>query len=570
MNAYTPNDKIDCYIVVPPQYRPQIYTGVSFLNGNNLRAQITFSTRSNENLIEKASGGIDVFRLGDERKDMSLKIVGSDTETELVIEEIIKRRIPVYLYPRCGGNLQLSAPLVRGLGVDPVDGATATFTLTIADGTTVYLPRGDSGHGVYLEEIDTSAPLIDGLWTTNGVQSQLPAGRGMPFMGAYKNLLKDSLMTEIAHAAPYSAGLEWGAYTSASDVWGTDHGSRDSIHCADAKSYWTTSTTTTYRSWGFSLVSASYVNISVCYRVNDTMSIKLKTSGGSILWSQAISAGSGRIQRSWLSNVTCAGAYLEFTLITGSFLEVDCPQIIHNTSVDVVEYQPFLGTSSSAEAEITGNNLTIDCDMGADSIATTATASSRDGAILASGYVQPMFSDDYSVTGSTFAEMISYSGSIKARLDYDSSFGFGLATDGVIRDRDTISDHELGDIYAWGLFSGYNNGVAATRLYAIRLRDKEKYVCNYASATMFMYRIILGNDVNTTNEANAVLQAVTVEAATWSDCKAAVNRLADSHVRNIIRNTIGRQYLLDRNISPKKYKSDANTGTLSATEVKAV
>ena len=572
MKTYSARDGIDCYVVVPPQYRPQIYTGVSFLNGNNLRAQLTVTERKNENRIELAGGRMDIYKLGDVRKDLSLKITGSDVETERVIEEIINRNIPVYLYPRAGGNLQLNVPLVRGIGIDPIDAATATFTLTTSTGTTVYMPRADSGHGIYLEAIDTAAPLLDGVWTGNGTSAQIPTGRGMPFFMEHENLILDSLMGSITYVAPYTAGSEWGAYTSASDVWGTDHGTRDSIHCADAATYWTTSATTTFRSYNISLVSTSPVNISFCYRVNGSMSVILRDSGASALWSKAVSSGAGRIQESWLSNVTGAGAYLEFTLASGSYMEVDCVQVIHSTSVDVTEYYPFLGTTSGAtEAEVTGNTLIIDCDMGADSVAYTATTADRDGALLASGYLQPMFGSGYESEGGTFVEFRARSGATKARLHYTGgALKFQLFTGGTARASTTITGHVLGDTYAWGLWTGYADGTPATRLYAVRLRDDTAYTCNYAFAAMFPYRIILGNDVNGTQQADAILAAVTVESMSWDSCATAVDRLADCSVLNVIRDTVGRWYTLDRAISPKKYKSDANAGTLIATEVRAI
>ena len=571
MNTYTPNSTIDCYIVVPPQYRPQIYTGVSFLNGNNLRAILTVTERKNENRIEKSDGSIDIFKRGLPRKDLSLQITGSDAETELVIEEIINRNIPVYIYPRSGGNLQLDVPLVRGLGIDPVDAATATYVLTTSATTTIYMPKADSGHGVYLEAIDTAAPLIDGVYTSNGAQSQFPTGRGMPFMGLRKNLLKESLMSSIAYEAPYTAGAEWGAYTSASDVWGTDHGTRDSIWCADAKTYWTKSATTTLKSYTFPIVSTYSCNFSCCYRVNGSMSIALRDSGGNARWSKAVSSGSGRMMETFILAVTGAGAYLEFTLASGSYMEISCPQFLNVNGIDITEYQPFLGTATT-EAEVTANSLSITCDMGADNSPYTATTADRDGAVFASGYFQPQMSEDYGLAGSVFCSMIGYDATVSGYIGVGggSTFIFGLQTDKTSRDTAEITGHVIGDIYAWGLYSGYNSGTAASRLYCVRLRDGATYTNDYAAAIMWPYQIVIGADEDLAYQADGVIGAVTVESCTWSDCRTAVGRLADSAVLNVIRDTVGRQYTLSRNISPKKYKSDANAGTYSATEVKAV
>ena len=572
MNAYTPRDGIDCFIVVPPQYRPQIYTGVSFLNGNNLRAHVTITERKNENRIPLSSGRMDIFQLGKPRKDLSLKIVGSNPETERVIEEIVNRNIPVYIYPRSGGNLQLNVPLIRGLGTDPIDDATATFTLTTAAGTTVYMPRGDSGHGVYLEEIDATAPLLDGTWTTNGTQGQLPTGRGMPFMRPFENLLKMSLMTTIVYEAPYSAGNEWGAYTSAADVWGTDHGTRQSIWCADAMSYWTTSTTTTLRSYDFNTSGGTTIHQSFCYRVDGTMQVVLKDSGGTSRWAKNVTTGSGRIQFPTTGIASYSGAYFEVTLTSGSYAGISCWQFVDGNSIDFTEALPFLGTSTAVEGEITANSLIVACDMGADSVPFTATVADRDGAVLASGYVQPMFSDAYALQGSVIAELTGYDHRCSGYIGENGAGGliFGLQTDGTSRDTATITGHQLGDIYAWGLYSGYADGTHATRFYCVRLRDDATYTSNYAESVMFPYQLSIGCNTSGAQQADSILAAVTVEANAWGNCRDAVDRLADCAVLNVIRNTTGRWFTLDRAISPKRYKADANSGTLTATEVRAI
>ena len=570
MNKYTPSDSVECYLIVPPQYRPQLFTDVSFLNGSNLKAHVSVVERKNETRTELANGQMDIFPLGKPRKDLTLQITGSNTETELVVEEIINRNIPVYIYPIAGGGLQLNAPLIRGIQTDPLD--KATLTLTVKTGTTVYMPRADAGHGIYLEAIDTSAPLLDGVYTANGVEAQIPTGRGMPFFRKHENLIKNSLMSAITYSAPYAAGSEWGAYTSAADVWGTDHGSRDSVRCADAKTYWTKSTTTTLRSFSLNTSGGTQIHLSFMYRVNGSMSIELKDSGGTVRWSRAISTGSGRAQLSTTGIASYAGAYFEVTLASGSFCEIECMQFIDGNTIDVVEWQPFLGTSTAVQGEVTGNDLTIDLDMGADSVAYTAVPADRDGAILASGYFQPQMSEDYQTTGSVFCSMIGYDATFSGYIGAGggSTFIFGLQTDTTSRDTAAITGHVIGDVYAWGLWSGYSDGVAATRLYCVRARDKATYTCDYATAIMFPYRVVIGADENKAFQADGIVSGVTVQALDWTPCLNAIDRLVDASNLNIFRTTAGRWYTLDRAISPKRYSASSNAGTLTATEVRAI
>ena len=391
-------------------------------------------------------------------------------------------------------------------------------------------------------------------------------------MRELKNLLKNSLMSSITYEAPYSAGNEWGAYTSAADAWGTDHGTRTSIWCADAKSYWTKSTTTTLRSFDFNTSGGTTIHLSFCYRVNGSMSIVLRDSGGTARWSRAISSGSGRAQLSTTGIASYAGAYFEITLASGAFCEISCMQFIDGNSIDIAEYQPFLGTSTTTEAEITGNDLTISLDMGADILPYTATTADRDGAIIASGYLQPQMSEDYGLQGSVFCTMVGYDASFSAYIGASGggSFIFGLQTDATSRDTATITGHVIGDVYAWGLWSGYTDGTAATRLYCVRLRDGATYTCDYALAIMFPYQIVVGAAKLKDYQADSVLQAITVESIEWANGGTAVDRLADEGVLNVARSTIGRWYTLDKNTSPKRYKAGANEGTYTGTEVRAI
>jgi len=578
MRAQTPSSTIECYVVVPPQYRPQLSTDISFLNGNNLKATLTISQEKNENRIPLASGRVDIFQLGKPKNNLSLSITGADTETELVLDEIAARNIPVYVYPRAGAGLQFAMPLIRGLGTDPIDGPTVTYTLTTRAGTTIYMPHADAGHGLFLKAVDTAAPLIDGVQSGNGTLTQIPTGRGMPFWKTRLNYFFDSLISGITYEAPYAAGSEWGAYTSASDVWGTDHGIKSSPWCTDANSYWTTSTTTTLRSYDFadSLWTLTEKSLSFCYRVDGVMNVALKDSGGTARYSVNITSGSGRA----MIDLTGTGSsypsgYLEVSLTSGNYCEFSCPQLIDDSSLDTSEYVPFLGTTSgSVEAEIVACSLKVeDLDIGADSVAYTGTSADRDGVLFISGYCQPMFSGDYVVNSNlnTIIQSFGYDTNLKLNIGYDGSTGleWALYYDGTERQAVSISGHRQGDVYAFGLWSGYADGTANTQMYIVRLRDGATYGGSYIGSMITCHTLWIGSDAGTA-QSDCILSGITVESAKSSDCSNAVTRLSNAVVRNVIRNTCGRWYALDRNTSPKQYTPEANVGSYSCQEVRVI
>ena len=579
MNKPTVSSSVNCYIVVPPQYRPQLYTGINHDSSTNLKAAVQYTDRVNENLIPLAGGRTDVFQLGPVRKDILLSITGASAETELVLDEIIERNIPVYIYPRAGGGLQFAMPLVRGLGTDPIDGPTVTYTLTLRTGTTVYMPHADAGHGIYLKAVDTAAPLIDGVQSTNGTMVQLPTGRGIPIWKPRLNYILNSLISGITHEVPYSAGSEWGAYTSASDVWGTDHGIKSSPWCADANSYWTTSTTTYLRSYTFGdfVYATLEKSLSFCYRVDGMMNVSLKDPGGTTRYSVNITTGSGRAMLDLTGvGISYINAYLQVSLATGNYCEFSCPQLIDDSSLDTSHYLPFLGTTSgSVEAEIQACVLKVeDLDSAADSLPYTSTAGDRDGAMLISGYCQPMFDGDYVSSSNlqTIVQAFGYGGSMKLNVGYDGSSGleFALYYDATERQVAAITEHRLGDIYAFGLWSGYADGTANTQMRLVRLRDGATYGGSYIGSLLTCHTLYVGCDAGTA-QSDCILSAVTVEALDNDDCPTAVDRLADEAVRNVFRNSWGRWYHLAKATSPRANgEAHLSTGQYIGTEVRAI
>jgi hypothetical protein len=576
MRTYTPSSSIECYIVVPPEYRPQLFTAIEYASGTNLRAIVTFVERKNENRIALASGRTDIYRLGPSRQDIALQITGADENTEAVLEEIVERNIPVYIYPRAGSGLQLNLPLVRGFGVDPLD-AVVTHTLTVSAGATVYMPKADAGRGVYFEALSATLPLVDGAWSGNGSSGQLPTGRGVPFFNKKKNAFLNSLISAITYETPYAPGSEWGAYTTASDVWGTDHGIKDSPRCDGAHTYWTKSTTTYLRS--FVLPDGIWANtvksLSFGYRVDGVMNVSIKDAGHNVRYSVNISAGAGRAMIDITGTASSyIGAYAVISLASGSYCEFDCPQLIDSNTLTSSEYMPFLGTvSATVEASVSANSLKVDWDMGADSSAFSTTAADRQGVLLASGYAQPMFDAAFLISSylCTICQLIGRDSDVKLNLGYDgaSALEFALYFGGTERAVVAVTGHKLGDVYAWGLWSGYST-TAITQMYIVRLRDAATFGGSYNDSMVNAHSLYAGNDASGAAVCNCIISGVTVESLSALSCVHAVARLADPGMRNIIRRTIGRWYVLDKATSPRPQDPWLSQGQYIGTEVRTI
>ena len=81
MKAYSPYGGVDCYIAVPPQYRPQLFTGIDHIGEGNLRCYPRHSVRANDNRIPLSDGTFDIYRLGDDRHDVTLELTAASDET---------------------------------------------------------------------------------------------------------------------------------------------------------------------------------------------------------------------------------------------------------------------------------------------------------------------------------------------------------------------------------------------------------------------------------------------------------------------------------------------------------
>jgi hypothetical protein len=268
------------------------------------------------------------------------------------------------------------------------------------------------------------------------------------------------------------------------------------------------------------------------------------------------------------------GAYIEVSLASGNYCEFSCPQLINPSGIDVSEFLPFLGTDSgSTEAEITACQLKVTHDMAADSVAFSSTSSERDGVLLISGYCQPMFSSDYvGVSGlNTIVEAVGYDTSIKLNLGYDGSTGleWALYYGGTERATAAILNHRLGDIYAFGFWSGYADGTANTQFRAVRLRDEAAYGSSYVGSMITCKDLYIGS-ANGGSISDCVMSCVSVSSQNNDYCVNAVNRLVDETIRNVARSTAGRWYKLSRGTNPKRYMPSANEGTITGTEVRAI
>ena len=81
---------------------------------------------------------------------------------------------------------------------------------------------------------------------------------------------------------------------------------------------------------------------------------------------------------------------------------------------------------------------------------------------------------------------------------------------------------------------------------------------------------IIGHEYSGGNQADAIISGLTVEAASWSSCRNAVERMADDSVQNIIRSTIGRWYKLSKATSPRSNDSTINEGQYTGLQIRAI
>lgn len=579
MKAYSPTAGVACYITVPPSYRPHLYTGMQHIGGENLRCFPTHSSRPNLSRIALADGSEDVFVLGPDRNDVTLEITAADDETMQVLEEISRRGIPVCIYPRMEGNVQMHMPLVRGVGLDG-DGYTATHTLTLAANSILYLPSADASRMLYMNRVATGGyPLLDGVLTTaDNVSIQAPLGRGLYMPSLAKNLLKAPNLGTVSYSAPLpSDGWRW---TDGGDTWDTHAGTKASPW-HDGYSYWTRSTSNYLSSPKFTLTVTTdkYFLISFCYRVQGSLTAQVYDSAGNPLHGAVtVTHGTGRVQ--WpvpvITGATSADCTLRFTLASGEYAEIACPQIISAGLDSIGDYFPYLGSdSTSTQPEITASSLKVEGDFGADAAVYSGNGSTWDGYIVASGYAQPGYNIAYKANHTLcFLERYlgAANGDLELRFQPGGSFYlFSLYSGGTLRKSTPIATPRRGELFAWTLWTGRTDGALVSGALLTNMYSGTEYSLGYASGIGYANRLYVGCRSTSGYGADALMSGVTVcSAASVADMRNIHRRMADPENADLFRRTAGRWYTLEMQTSPRRYDRRSWTGTLTGREVKAI
>jgi hypothetical protein len=556
-----------------------MYAAIQHFGGENIRCFPAHSNRPNANLIELADGSIDVYRLGEDRHDVTIEVTAADDETMQVIEEIIRRGIPCCIYPRMEGSVQMSLPLIRGLGVDG-ENMTVTHTLTLAEDTILYMPHADSGRMLYMDRIAVAGlPIMDGVQTRAVLtSSQNPLGRGMYVPALGKNLLKAPNLNAVNYTAPLPAdGWRWAA---GGDTWNTHAGMKASPW-HDGYSYWTRSTNNYLYSNKFDLTTTTNKAflVSFCYRVSGTLVAQVYSSAGAALHSAiTITSGTGRVQ--WPVPVITGAAdtdcTLRFTLTAGEYAEIACPQIMTASPDAIGDYLPYLGgDETDVQPEITASQLKVEGDFGMDTAAYSGDGSTWDGYMCVSGYIQPGYDVAYRAN-KTIAFLERYlgatNGDIELRFQPGGSFyQVALYSGGTLRDSETITTPTRGEAFAWTLYSGRTDGALVSGAYLISLLTGTEYNLTWAGGIGFANRLFIGCRSTAGYGADALLSGVTVSSAnTVTAVRDLARRLGDPEVADLFRRTAGRWYRLVPAVSPRRHDRRMWEGTFNCTEVKAL
>lgn len=578
MKAYTPSDGVSCYLVVPPSYRPQLYTGVDHIGEGNLRCFPAHTIRENKEIIELEDGSVDVVRHGEDRHDVSLEVTGASTEVMEIVEEINRRGIPVCIYPRMEGSAYMHLPLARSLNVD--GNFTVTHTLTPATGTILYTPHADSGRMVYLKRLAAGElPFMHAVPTRAINQSiHCPTGRGLFVPSVAKNLLKNSNLGSVSYEAPLPEdGWRW---TAGGDTWNT-HAGIAASPWHDGYSYWVRGTGCYLSSPKFTLTASSstYILFSCCYRVSGTLIVQVYDSGGSALHGAVtLTHGTGRVQ--WpipiMAGATSANCTLRVKLDSGEFAQIAAPMLVTASPDSIGDYPLYLGSETDVAGEITASQLKVEGDFGMDCAPYSGNGSTWDGCICVGGYVQPGYDVAYRAN-KTIAFLERYlgaaAGDVELRLRPAGGFyEVALFAGGTYRAGSTISAPTRGDAFAWLLYTGRENGALRCGGFLIHLASGTEYTVSWTDGGIgYANRLYIGARSTAGYGSDSLLSAVTACSATsLANARAIARRLGNKHVSDLLRRTSGRWYELTARVSPRRYSRNSWVGSYDGMEVRAL
>lgn len=564
MERYIPSEAIELSIVGSPQHRPC----VSLIA--NCRAIINYTSRENETVIEKANGGIDIYSMGDDRTDGVLTVYSASRADAEIIEEIRRRKIPCYIYPRIEGSAKLNMPLIRGIGTDPVDNVTVDMDLDLGGATLLYMIEGDSTTGFYLRKVEEQAfPYLRGVVTGNGEVAEFPTGRGYASFNEVLNHIPDSALSNI-HDSPWASN-EWELTAGTYDV---DGGYKPSPW-RDGSSLWLKGVAGCWESGNMNLGFINgHSHLSFLYRLEGTLDVSINYGGG-VLDMFQVTSGSGYYTKKLTRQGTFPTATVRFAISSGNWAEIDAPQFINFLGKHYVQYRAaVLGDGDyvqGAKGVISDWSLFVDCDIGSD-MCPSGTAANRDGVVYVAGLCQPAWENKETTYKNTLAFAEGYDGSsIELRFGADNiGESVMLFINGATSFFVSVAGHVLGDTYAWMLYSGYENGTAKAWVHVIRLRNGAEYRTHGTGITSFIKRVYLGCRSSAGYNFDGIIGGVTAGSCRWDEAPHVVERLADYANLDYMRRLAGRKFRLLNGLSPRAVDRQFWEGPISIQEIEAI
>jgi hypothetical protein len=281
----------------------------------------------------------ELYDIGERLEDLSLVCDYFHEEDAKFLEELALRNLEAYIYSGVPGSILQSCPLTRGVRGDPQDG---TYTGTLAEGTTVYWPSGDTSSETFLEETDfeTYPILANGLQYHSGLHStlshELPLGRGVAILSKAKNQIKNS-----GFADDGTDVYNW-TLTGAGGIGGINRLNVNGWMGVRELQIWGTNV---WQATAFdgSVVQGKNVAISFGWRTDGELEVEFDSNDGGG-WGTHIVLDKGMGYYHGIIAVPALAGNIDirFSVKSGTLSGICAPQINLNASVDTDFYYAYL------------------------------------------------------------------------------------------------------------------------------------------------------------------------------------------------------------------------------------
>lgn len=525
-------------------------------------------TRPAESVLELPDGQQDILVLGEPRRDLELEVTRIDRESKLVLDDIVMRGLPCFVYPVFPGSVQGVWPFRDRLTGDP---SAATWSgMTMTDAQRAYLLQGDPKHGVSLLPLTAdTANYASGLYADDGSHAEFPLGHGTIFAdNSHKNWIQNARFQSVTSHEP--SLWDW------SGTPGTDGGVVTSPWCGEA-AIWMWGTSSYWRhpnaaSW--SCTANSKYRLSAIYRTDGIIRFRLHWGSGATS-DHVTTKESG--YESWAGTVPAGETtwYLTVQMTSGTYAEVVLPCL------------RGVSTASSRQESI----ITAGTGLGAFSAPAYAEVSlpvapftDRLRCLVIGGIYQPFWSSTPLGASCTLAQMRLTNPSRTQRLfvrDLDDGNGIKLAYEQAGSELASAGfpiSHALGDAYAWLFYAGRKT---ATPTWAVGgfIKRVGAYSAGGAAncedvSSGSPWRVFdglrFGGTGSSEQSANGILGGCFVASADYSQLSSFVDYLADVNVLDFWALTDGRVFHLTPSLSPRRWTRGYHTGVLFCSDVGSI